>query len=64
MTCTVLFGININFKKKPFLNNGRQSKAAVLHFREVGLLKFQKNCLFKRKKHFTSTNVVILRLLA
>ena len=48
MTCTVLFGINRNLKKKPFLNNGRQSKAAV-HFREVGLLKFQKNCLFKRK---------------
>lgn len=49
MTYTVLFGINIEIlKKKPFLNNGRQSKAAV-HFREVGLLKFQKNCLFKRK---------------
>ena len=24
-------------------------KQPFLHFREVGLLKFQKNCLFKRK---------------
>ena len=33
MTYTVLFGINTEIlKKKPFLNNGRQSKAAVFAF--------------------------------
>ena len=36
MTCTVLFGINRNLKKKPFLNNGRQSKAAVFAFSGSG----------------------------